>query len=322
MSRQSWACPDSVTILPYSASEAEWKAARLTGVGGSEIGVLLGHTPRSWMTKHDLWAIKTGLVVDDRSSGLMERGSDIEPIILRKFTEKTGLAVKRLGLQQSKRYPRMLLSPDAIAEDGAIVEAKLVSRYGRDKWADGVPLMYEWQVRHALAVTGKSKGYLVALDADTWQAEVFDFKAEPADFEQLADAVSEFWVYVDTVTPPPIDYATVDGDELAARFPIVKADEAVEAAIPELVMLDVERLRVVKDTLRSLTDEKDEIETRLKGQIGDREYLTVDQRPVARWRQIKGRSSFDRKRFKNDHPVLEKEYTVEGEPSRRFELTN
>jgi putative phage-type endonuclease len=320
--RPSWGCPGSATVAPYSTSEADWKAHRMQGVGGSEIGVLLGHTPRAWQTKHGLWLIKTGLVADDRTSGLMKRGAEIEPIILNAFTEKTGLAVRRLGLQQSKRNPRMLLSPDAIAEDGAVVEAKLVSRYGRGKWDDGVPLMYEWQVRHALAVTGKSKGYLIAKDADTWEDDVYEFEARVGDFEQLSAVVDEFWSHVESLTPPPIDYATVDGDELAARFPIVDPDSTAEAAIPELVLSDVERLRVVKDTLRSLTDEKDEIETRLKGQIGDREYLTVNDRPVARWKQIKGRSAFDRKRFKNDHPGLEKIYTVEGLPSRRFELTN
>jgi predicted phage-related endonuclease len=45
-------------VLPAEASREEWLAARRLGIGGSDIGALLGASP--WSTPLDVWADKTG----------------------------------------------------------------------------------------------------------------------------------------------------------------------------------------------------------------------------------------------------------------------
>jgi len=329
---QPWACPDSRIVLRYDAPREQWLRERLSGIGGSEIGVLLGLTPPEWSTRHGLWLVKTGLETDDRESALMERGSDIEPIILRKFTEKTGLATRRVGLQRSRRNPRMLISSDALAEDGATVEAKLVSRWGRDKWVDDagerqVPPMYAWQVRHGLAVTGKRKGYVAALDADSWQLEIYEIEAADGDFDLISGTVDEFWRHVTDGTPPPIDYASASPEEMLSRFrEIVHPDEIAEAEIPRQAIADRDRLaeiRALGSAYRRCEKEEREIKTRITMQIGDREYLGVPdgnggKKPIFHWKQV-NQTQFREKDLKADHPALAEEYTDRGK-TRRLEI--
>jgi putative phage-type endonuclease len=326
-----WAMPDARALLRYDADRADWLKARLAGVGGSEIGVLLGLS--SWSTRHKLWQIKVGLETDDAANALMERGTDIEPVILRKFSAQTGLAIRRQGLVQSRRNPHMLFSVDALVEDGATVESKLVSQYARHKWVDEKtgekrpPLNYEWQVRQGLATMGKAKGYLAALDADSWELEVYEIEARDSDFEVVNDTINEFWPYVETGTPPPIDYASATPEEMLARFrDIIEPEAIAEAEIPQQALADRDRLAEIRGAAsyaRSLEKEERDLKTRLTMQIGDREFLGVPDgqgglKPILHWKQV-NQTTFRQKDLQTDEPELAAKYTVKGK-TRRLEI--
>jgi len=326
-----WAMPDAKALLRYDADRADWLKARLAGVGGSEIGVLLGLS--SWSTRHKLWQIKVGLETDDAANALMERGTDIEPVILRKFSAQTGLAIRRQGLVQSRRNPHMLFSVDALVEDGATVESKLVSQYARHKWVDEKtgekrpPRDYEWQVRQGLATMGKAKGYLAALDADSWELEVYEIEARESDFELLDDTINEFWPYVENATPPPIDYASATPEEMLARFrDIIEPEAIAEAEIPQQALADVARLaeiRALASQARACEKEERDLKTRLTMQIGEKEFLGVPDgqgglKPIAHWKQV-NQTTFRQKDLQAEQPELAAKYTVKSK-TRRLEI--
>jgi putative phage-type endonuclease len=326
-----WAMPDAKALLRYDADREAWLQARLAGVGGSEIGVLLGLS--KWTTRHQLWQIKVGLETDDTASALMERGTDIEPVILRKFSEQTGLAIRRQGLVQSRRNPHMLFSVDALVEDGCTVETKLVSQYARHNWVDEQtgekrpPLNYEWQVRQGLATMGKARGYLAALDADSWKLEIYEIEARDTDFAVVDDTINEFWPYVETGTPPPIDYASATPEEMLARFrEIVDPKAIAEAEIPQQALADVARLAEIRglaSQARACEKEEREIKTRLTMQIGEKEFLGVPDgqgglKPIAHWKQV-GQTTFRQKDLEAEQPELFAKYQVKGK-TRRLEI--
>jgi putative phage-type endonuclease len=327
---KQWACPDSRTILRADATREQWLAERLKGVGGSEIAVLFGLTKRQ--TRHGLWLIKTGQVRDDKTNAFMERGADVEPIVVRKFAAKTGLAVRKAGLQRSRHNPRLQYSPDALVEDGALFEAKLVSQYARERWLNEygdkvVPADYEWQVRHGLAVTGRRFGYLAALDADSWELDIFEIEAQDGDYELLDGTVGEFWRHVTDGTAPPIDYASATPEEMLYRFPnVIAPDSMAEALIPEQAIADRDRLaeiRALHAKSRAVEKEEAEIKTRLTMQIGDKEFLAVPNsngqlKPILRWKQVNS-TKFREREFKAAHPALAEEFTDKG-TSRRLEI--
>lgn len=329
---QPWAMPDARAILPYDAPKATWLEARKAGIGGSEIGVLLG-VSRWRQSPHGLWLIKSGRSSDERSTAYMERGSDIEPIILRKFSKDTGIAIRRQGMVASRRNPHMLFNADALAADGSIVEAKLVSQYARPDWIDEVtgerrpPLDYEWQVRHGCAVMGRAQGYVAALDADSWELDIYVIEAGAGDFQVCDEATRDFWRHVEADEPPPIDYATASAEEMLARFrEMVDPGAIAEAALPEAALADLARLKEIRamgSAYRRREKEEKEIKTRITMQIGDKEFLGVPDgrgglRPVAHWKSV-AETKFRQKDLEAEQPEIFERYVNRGR-TRRLEL--
>ena len=329
---QPWAMPDAKTVLRYDAPREEWLKARMTGVGGSEIGILLGMA--TWKSRYELWQIKTGQVIDAAASAYMERGADIEPIVLRKFSKYTGLATRRQGLVQSRRNPRMLFSVDALAEDGATVEGKVVSQWARDKWVNQKtgekrpPSDYEWQVRHGLAVMGKTRGYIAALDADSWELEVYEVEAGSQDYDICNDTVNEFWHYVSSGEAPPIDYATATPEEMLSRFPaeVIDPGTIAEAPMPEQALADLARLKEIRglaSAYRRCEKEEAAIKTRVELLIGEKEFLGVPDgkgglRPVAHWKSV-AQKQFHQRVLEASEPDVFERYVTRGR-TRRLEI--
>ena len=317
-----WACPGSRTVQRADASRADWLDARRLGVGGSDFPILLGLTPPRWGSPYRLWQDKTGQLAPERTGAWLDRGRDLEPIVLAKFSAATGLATRRTGLQRCRACPRLQFSPDALAEDGALVEAKLLTRYGQDRWADGLPGMYEWQVRYGLAVTGKTRGYLAALDADSWELDIHEITAEPGDLEFCAQVVADFWAHVSDGTPPPIQPHSLSTAELLHRHPrVIDPGRVAQALLPEQARADITRyaqLTAIESAARAVKAEKEQLKLRLAMQIGDAEYLAVDGVPLLRWKDV-GASRFRQREFTLEHPELAAAYT-DTSRTRRLEL--
>ena len=86
----------------------------------------------------------------------MRQGRDLEEYVARRFSEETGLKVRRANaIFQNEENPFMLADFDRlIVGQKAGLECKTVSPYSSDKWNDGnIPLHYQMQVQHYLAVS-------------------------------------------------------------------------------------------------------------------------------------------------------------------------
>ena len=62
-------------------NEAEWHAARLKGIGGSEAAAVIGQSP--WCSNVELWKRKTGRATspDISNNGAVQYGHDAEPLL-------------------------------------------------------------------------------------------------------------------------------------------------------------------------------------------------------------------------------------------------
>ena len=136
-------------------------------------------------------------------------------------------------------------------------------------------------------VIGRSHGYMLA--------QVDKFPVHPHTGTNRArrrphrsdEGTSEwFWNdHVRTRTAPPIDPYTADASEIATHFPaeVVQEDQKVEADFPDMAVDDYERLTTLKADASYIKEQIAEIEDRVKAQIGDREYLTANGKPLFRW---------------------------------------
>ena len=71
----------------------EFLLARRAGLGGSDIGAILGLSP--YLTPVDVWAEKTGRATAQDETLQMRFGTYAEEFVAREYTAKTGHAVQR-----------------------------------------------------------------------------------------------------------------------------------------------------------------------------------------------------------------------------------
>ena len=144
----------------------EWLKWRTRGIGGSDVSVIVGLN--KFRSVYQLWLEKTRQVIpEEEESDYTHFGTMLEPIVRAEFTRRTGIKVRaKKALLQSEEYPFMLADLDGVIyENGdmCIFEAKTASTYKKEIWEEGVPVEYQLQVQHYMAVTGAQKTYIAAL---------------------------------------------------------------------------------------------------------------------------------------------------------------
>ena len=151
--------PD-VLVDTENLSREEWLRYRRKGIGGSDAAAVLGLSP--FCTKRDLYYDKTGIqaVVDEEEDNWVakEVGHRLEDLVAEIYARQTGLKVYPIRkMFFHPLYPFMLADVDFFIEypDGStgILECKTTGYHGKEKWEnDSVPVNYEYQGRHYMAV--------------------------------------------------------------------------------------------------------------------------------------------------------------------------
>lgn len=186
----------------FKNGSPEWHEARADGIGGSEIGTIMGLNP--WESPYYLWATKTGKIAPKELNSFAVRlGQVLEPVILETLLpdQHPDWEIFTTGTYQHKNISYLHANPDALAKvDGewVIVEVKTSRNY----W-DEVPPQYVAQVQHYMNVMRIPRAVIVGLVGMDWVEhwiEADDF--EHAVMEQKAE---EFWASVVNDTAPDWD---------------------------------------------------------------------------------------------------------------------
>ena len=75
-------------------SHQEWLEDRQKGIGGSDVGTILGLN--KWKSPYQLWLEKTGQVVlEETASEPAYWGNILEEVVAKEFQERTGKKVRR-----------------------------------------------------------------------------------------------------------------------------------------------------------------------------------------------------------------------------------
>ena len=136
-------------ISTRNLSKEDWLRYRKCGITGTDAGAILGlHPYRSaFQVYHD----KISDTIENIDNEAMRQGRDLEDYVAQRFTEATGLKVRRANaIYQSEEHPLLLADFDRlIVGQKAGLECKTVSPFSADKWADGkIPAHYLAQVDH------------------------------------------------------------------------------------------------------------------------------------------------------------------------------
>jgi putative phage-type endonuclease len=272
-------------LLPHDAPREEWLAARLPGIGASEIAAVAGLS--RWKGPWDVWSAKLdGREVEPTEE--MEWGLWIEGRIIDWWARRTDRVVGNGGLFQHHEHPWLIATPDAVVlnhgnDPVATVDAKTGGWRGMADWEDGAPVDYICQVTWQMLAVGVREGYLVATIGGKPPFERhFDLDDEFA--TELMDAGAQFWELVEARTPPVVDGSRLAADWLDHHY--ADADPLKTVTLDDEAIADIVALVEVDERLTALEDQRRELENAIKARLADAEGGEYDGRPWVTWKTV------------------------------------
>ncbi len=304
---------DKIALTGFS--NREWLRLRKSGIGGSDAGAVCGMNPYSSAMK--VFKEKTSEEIEEADNEAIRIGHDLEDYVAQRFTEATGLKVRKSNfMYRSREYPFMLADVDrfVIGEDAGL-ECKTASAYHADKWADGnIPLHYVLQCYHYMAVTGKKVWYIAAVIL----GREFTYRRLEWDDGMIGRLVAiedDFWNnHVAKGIIPPPDGSKACDEVLEQYFHTARKASAIK-----LVGFD-EKLRRREEILgfiSELQEEQKQIEQEVKLFMQDNELASSEAFRVS-WKNIDS-TKLDTRRIKEEMPELYANYGKVSH-SRRFEV--
>lgn len=306
-------------------SHQEWLAVRNTGIGGSDAAAACGLNP--YMSMLELWLIKTGRQNPDLSDGLMENaysplywGKELEPLIAKYYTAKTGNKVRRVNAVLQHPDPDksfMLANLDYAVNKSevGVLEIKTTGEHGAKLWKHGVPLYVTCQVQHQLAVTGKQLAHVCVLICGH-EARVYEIKRDELIINQLIQQERRFWEYVQKDVPPPADGSESAAKALSQLYPNSQG-EVIDYRDNDILNGWFNQLSEQKKLIDQHQHRFDFLKQQIQQVMKTAELATFANGSVS-WKKAKDSVSLDTKALLKDQPDLLNQYPQVRQGSRRF----
>lgn len=251
----------------------EWLKERMTGIGGSDAGTILG--VNKWKSKTQLFFEKTNPeMIQEISNDAIHFGNVLEDVVAEEFAARTGKKVRRDNrmLRHPEHHFMMANLDRVVVGEKALLECKTTSQYNAEQWEDdNVPAQYLCQIQHYMAVTGFEKAYIAVLIG----GQSFIWKEIERDDELIQiiiDAEKDFWENnVQANVIPEIDgseatsdfinhmYKDIDNEEIelgTEADTLMKAIESIKEDIKEQQQLQKKYENQLKDSLGHNTSGK------------------------------------------------------------------
>jgi putative phage-type endonuclease len=217
----------------FTPGSSDWHELRADGIGGSEIGTILGLNP--WESPFYLHATKTGKIAPKQLDSFpVKLGQILEPVILEQIIPELhpDWELQTVGTYQHPKLPFLHANPDAIALiDGEWVVVEI--KTSRNYWSE-LPPHYEYQIKHYMNVLGIKRGVvfgLVAMDPVEHWVTLDDFESQV--IEQRA---TEFWNAVVNDIAPDWDGSESTYEAVREMHPDIDGTEVEIDGIHSLVV--------------------------------------------------------------------------------------
>lgn len=208
-----------IQISTNGMSREDWLGYRKSGIGASEIGVILGLSP--YKSSIELFYEKIGqrladttenifqfmgLIHEDTIADLWQYWGGTEESMIENF--RTGNIQRRCrrinAYVRNPNFPWLFVSLDRIMNktesqgEGAL-EIKTLSGYESEKWESGIPPSHIVQVQTQMLVCEFNHGELCIMK-DGRRFDVIPFVAMPDVQETIIRRTKEFWDKVESAT--------------------------------------------------------------------------------------------------------------------------
>ena len=308
----------------------EWLAARRLGVGGSDIGAIMGLSP--YRTPMDVWLDKRGEPQPISNAEAMYWGTVLEDVVATEYAKRTGYKVQRInGMMLHPQRPWMIANIDravvnpAVAgnvrwRDGRlttdrILECKTANGFMAPQWgepgSDNVPDGYLLQCQWYMAVTGTEVADLAVLIGGS-DFRTYTIERNETLIEQMIEAGATFWQgVISGVAPDPQTVADAQRKwpQHAPGVSVI-VDSTVAGACDALAEIALERKRIEAV--------EDGFKTHVLKNLGAAEEATYMGRKLCTWK-TQETARIDTKALKEAHPDIAQQFTTKT-TSRVFRL--
>lgn len=304
-----------VLVRTTDMDHSEWLKWRKKGIGGSDAAAIAGLNP--WKSPIAVYLDKIGETEPIEDNERMRIGRDLEDYVAKRFVEATGMKVRRRNaILQHSEYPFMLANVDRLIvgkKEG--LECKVTNSYAKKEWEDEIPIYYEIQCHHYMAVTGYKAWWIACLIGN----EKFVYKRIERDEEVIKNLIKierDFWEnYVIPRQMPAPDGSDAATEIIKKMYPNSNPEQVIK--LPKSYESKLQRLDEIKELISKLDKEKKQLEQEIQVKMGENEIAIIGDRRVT-WKTIHS-NRFDSKRFKQDYPDLYKKYTNETS-YRKFQI--
>jgi putative phage-type endonuclease len=300
-------------ISPQHGIESDWYKARQRGIGGSDIAAIMGLS--RYKTPLQVYQEKRGEVGSIPDNWRMLVGRTLEPAIRQFYADATGHTVRvPESIITCEKYPFMLANLDGYTDEPRVVEIK-TAWSGREWGEPGsaeIPQEYLCQVQHYMIVTGYEVADVVASISNK-EPVIYTVEADKELQGLMLDEAAAFWDLVQKGIPPePTTYA-----EAIQKYGSLAVTGTVEAS--REIIQTVNRLKVVKESLKALEAEEENLKGKVILALGDRaDTLMNHGKPLVTYRVSKPSERFDTDSFKVAHADLYQQFKKTINGSRRF----
>ncbi len=301
----------------------DWLRIRGLGIGSSDAAVAIGLSP--YKSPLSLWLEKTGR---KEAEDLSEKeaviwGTVLEPVLANVYAERTGSKVRRVNaVLQSTEHPFMLanLDREVVGDHGAgagvgVLEIKTAGYHSAPQWEEGIPIAYQCQVLHQLAVTGHAWADVAVLIG----GQDFRIYRIERDDDKIADLIERervFWDCVKHDQQLEPDGSADAGKALSWLYP---KDNGLQVDLSEMSAANLLFADLL--TARQCREEAEATETALKQQIQNLIGTASGARFAGgsvSWKKSRDGAVPDLERLEQEHPQLLAQYTRQLPGNRRF----
>lgn len=180
-------------IVQLEQGSKEWLEFRRYHITSTDAAPLMGACP--WRNEMDVWNDKMGNTPNKEPNESMKRGTELEPIARRLWTEQTGLDMIPCVIQNDE-YAWIATSLDGLNErHKVLIEIKCASHdvHEMAKMQE-MPFYYYWQMMHHFLCTGLDDGWYISYRPEDEEPLVyFQVKVDLEDLDSLLEVEKEFW---------------------------------------------------------------------------------------------------------------------------------
>ncbi len=306
------------------------KNTRPFGIGGSDIGPLLGLSP--YKTPLQLWAEKVSLNPSASKDAIHLRfGHHVEPFIAQEYERQTGL--RTVSHAPTIFHPdhgfmyahvdRLVLAEDeTLAAEGqriyaqTLLECKTASVFNRDEWgepgSDQVPSSYLVQCVWYMAITQCKRADLAVLLGNQ-DFRIYQIHRDMELENLVLDHARQFWFdHVLSKVPP----SPVTEEDIRTLYPREVSGHVVEA--DHELLASLKSYKTTQTKISELTDQCDALRQEILKRMGEAEQITLNNKVLATWKTSKPARRLDTKSLVAAHPELVEQFMMQGAMSRRF----